>query len=206
MELHLGAPPGAIPPRQPQAHKHDLHGVPSINIDTRVLAAGAAGEHRHPVTRALHVAGTSLFVVQAACAAALLRPLLLLTGVMTAYGLAWVGHFFVVRPCGGLPACSPLPGSAAASAPRAWLFAPHQPPLWPSPRRRTTGQPHSSERAVEEREHAGGLEQQSACQELHTCRACGASPGARHRPSATPPPPCHACPPGTRASRCGQTL
>jgi hypothetical protein len=41
----------------------------------------AAGEHCKPLTRGLHVTGTSLFVLQAVSAALLRRPPLLLSGV-----------------------------------------------------------------------------------------------------------------------------
>jgi hypothetical protein len=52
-------------------------------------------EHSKPTTRVLHVLGTSLFALQAVAAAVTRRPPLLLSGVISAYGLAWVSHFFV---------------------------------------------------------------------------------------------------------------
>lgn len=52
-------------------------------------------EHCKTGTRALHFAGTSLFLLQAAAAGLTRNPTLLLSGVVSAYGCAWVGHFFV---------------------------------------------------------------------------------------------------------------
>lgn len=52
-------------------------------------------EHAQTGTRALHLLGTGLFLLQAAAAAATRRPLLLLSGIVSAYGCAWTGHFFV---------------------------------------------------------------------------------------------------------------
>jgi hypothetical protein len=52
-------------------------------------------EHNKTGTRALHFVGTSLFLLQAAAAGATRNPKLLLSGVVSAYGCAWVGHFFV---------------------------------------------------------------------------------------------------------------
>ncbi|MCR5888308.1 DUF962 domain-containing protein [Hymenobacter sp. J193] len=52
-------------------------------------------DHQQRGTRVLHFVGTSLFLVGAVAALVLLKPILLLWGVAAAYGLAWVGHFFV---------------------------------------------------------------------------------------------------------------
>ncbi|MBG8555186.1 DUF962 domain-containing protein [Hymenobacter guriensis] len=52
-------------------------------------------DHQQRGTRVLHFVGTSLFLVGAVAALVLLKPVLLLWGVVAAYGLAWVGHFFV---------------------------------------------------------------------------------------------------------------
>lgn len=52
-------------------------------------------EHSQTGTRVLHVLGTGLFLAQAAAAALTRTPQLLLRGVVSAYGCAWVGHFFV---------------------------------------------------------------------------------------------------------------
>ncbi len=53
------------------------------------------GEHQHPVTRALHYAGTTMFLGTVAAAAVTLNPAWLLLSPVVGYGPAWVGHFFV---------------------------------------------------------------------------------------------------------------
>jgi hypothetical protein len=50
-------------------------------------------EHMEPVTRLLHVFGTSL-VLAALAAALLLDPLWLLAAPLAGYSFAWAGHFF----------------------------------------------------------------------------------------------------------------
>jgi hypothetical protein len=52
-------------------------------------------EHRRRGTRVLHFIGTSLFLAWTVAAIGLRQPWFLLVGVVSAYGLAWVGHFFV---------------------------------------------------------------------------------------------------------------
>ena len=52
-------------------------------------------DHQRRGTRVLHFIGTTLFVVLAGLAVILQRPALLPAGVVAAYGLAWIGHFFV---------------------------------------------------------------------------------------------------------------
>ncbi|MBC6991020.1 DUF962 domain-containing protein [Hymenobacter sp. BT491] len=52
-------------------------------------------EHSRRGTRVLHFIGTTLFFVALVLAAVWQRPLLILAGVVAAYGFAWVGHFFV---------------------------------------------------------------------------------------------------------------
>ncbi|QIX61921.1 DUF962 domain-containing protein [Hymenobacter sp. BT18] len=52
-------------------------------------------DHQRRGTRMLHFIGTSLFLVAAVLALVFLRPVLLAWGIGVAYGLAWVGHFFV---------------------------------------------------------------------------------------------------------------
>jgi hypothetical protein len=52
-------------------------------------------EHGKTGTRALHFVGTSLFLAQAAAAAYSRNPKLVLSGMVSAYGCAWLGHFFV---------------------------------------------------------------------------------------------------------------
>ena len=50
--------------------------------------------HRHPVTRAFHIAGT--LAAWALVAAILLRrPWLVLAALIVPYALAWLSHFFV---------------------------------------------------------------------------------------------------------------
>ena len=53
------------------------------------------GEHRQPVTRTLHLMGTTLVLLIVICAAALREPRLLIAALFAGYGFAWVGHFFV---------------------------------------------------------------------------------------------------------------
>ncbi|MBX0291387.1 DUF962 domain-containing protein [Hymenobacter sp. HSC-4F20] len=52
-------------------------------------------EHQQRGTRVLHFIGTTLFLTAVVLAVVWARPLLLLAGVVAAYGFAWVGHFFV---------------------------------------------------------------------------------------------------------------
>jgi len=53
-------------------------------------------QHRHPVNRRLHFAGTSLVLVCAGLGAAL-SPLWLLAMPVAGYSLAWAGHFLFER-------------------------------------------------------------------------------------------------------------
>jgi hypothetical protein len=50
-------------------------------------------EHMEPVTRRLHVLGTTL-VLAALAAAVLVDPLWFIAAPLFGYGFAWVGHFF----------------------------------------------------------------------------------------------------------------
>ena len=52
-------------------------------------------EHSRRGTRILHFIGTTLFLLLAGAALVRLQPGLLVAGIVAAYGLAWVGHFFV---------------------------------------------------------------------------------------------------------------
>jgi len=52
------------------------------------------GEHADRRCRRLHFIGTSLAVLQWLAALATREPWLLLSGLVTGYGFAWVGHFF----------------------------------------------------------------------------------------------------------------
>jgi hypothetical protein len=53
------------------------------------------GEHRHPVSRALHYAGTSMAVGTIAAAAITWNPAWLLATPVVGYGPAWIGHFII---------------------------------------------------------------------------------------------------------------
>jgi hypothetical protein len=50
-------------------------------------------EHMEPITRRLHVLGTTL-VLAALAAAVLVDPLWFIAAPLFGYGFAWVGHFF----------------------------------------------------------------------------------------------------------------
>jgi hypothetical protein len=52
-------------------------------------------EHGKTGTRVLHVVGTTLFLGQATSGVALQKPQLVLSGIVSAYACAWIGHFFV---------------------------------------------------------------------------------------------------------------
>jgi hypothetical protein len=54
-------------------------------------------QHRRRGTRALHFAGTTLGFVSLAPAIVTSRPLFVLWGLVAAYGLAWIGHFFIEK-------------------------------------------------------------------------------------------------------------
>ncbi|MGD9599162.1 MAG: Mpo1-like protein [Steroidobacteraceae bacterium] len=51
------------------------------------------GEHRHPVSRRLHVIGTLAMLAIVVAAIALREWWLILPAVILAYGCAWVGHY-----------------------------------------------------------------------------------------------------------------
>ena len=51
--------------------------------------------HRDPRCRALHYVGSSGGIAGTIAAIATLNPLWLVVGLVFAYGLAWIGHFFV---------------------------------------------------------------------------------------------------------------
>ena len=55
------------------------------------------GEHRHPISRRLHVIGTLLALLAAVLAVAVRRWSLLAAVPLAGYGLAWIGHFFFER-------------------------------------------------------------------------------------------------------------
>jgi len=52
-------------------------------------------EHRRPATRQLHFAGTTAAIACIIGAVALLSFWFLLLAPIAAYGLAWLGHFFI---------------------------------------------------------------------------------------------------------------
>lgn len=53
------------------------------------------GEHRNRLCRALHYAGSMSALSCLAAFAVTLNPVFLLAGLISGYGPAWVGHFFV---------------------------------------------------------------------------------------------------------------
>ncbi|WP_394826038.1 Mpo1-like protein [Pendulispora albinea] len=55
------------------------------------------GEHRDPLCRALHYAGTSMAIGTIAAAALTLNPLWLVATPIVGYGPAWVAHFFIEK-------------------------------------------------------------------------------------------------------------
>ncbi len=54
-------------------------------------------QHRRPLTRWLHFAGTTTALGFVLAAAVVGEPLLLLAAPASGYGLAWIGHAFVER-------------------------------------------------------------------------------------------------------------
>ena len=55
------------------------------------------GEHKHPVSRALHYAGTSMAIGTVAAAALTLNPTWLLLTPVVGYAPAWIGHFIIEK-------------------------------------------------------------------------------------------------------------
>lgn len=55
------------------------------------------GEHASRTSRRLHVVGTTLTVAQLLLVFLTGNPWLLLSGLVTGYALAWVGHYFFER-------------------------------------------------------------------------------------------------------------
>ena len=53
------------------------------------------GEHRHPLGRALHYAGTTAALGTVAAAALTLNPMWLLATPIVGYGPAWIAHFVI---------------------------------------------------------------------------------------------------------------
>ncbi len=54
-------------------------------------------QHRRHGTRVLHFAGTTIGLLFLARAVASGRPVFILWGLVAAYGLAWMGHFFIEK-------------------------------------------------------------------------------------------------------------
>jgi hypothetical protein len=54
-------------------------------------------QHRRHGTRVLHFAGTTIGLLFLAAGLATGRPVFLVCGVVAAYGLAWIGHFFIEK-------------------------------------------------------------------------------------------------------------
>jgi hypothetical protein len=52
------------------------------------------GEHKHPVNRALHFAGTTAALATLAAGAVTMNPMAIPAALVLGYGPAWVGHFF----------------------------------------------------------------------------------------------------------------
>ena len=68
--------------------------VPEARIATfREFWPYYVGEHRKPITRALHFIGSTFVLAIAASAVVTGRPWLLLLVPVVGYGFAWVGHF-----------------------------------------------------------------------------------------------------------------
>jgi len=53
------------------------------------------GEHQNRLCRGLHYVGTTLVFANLGMLAATLNPWHLLGGLVSGYGFAWIGHFFV---------------------------------------------------------------------------------------------------------------
>ena len=54
-------------------------------------------EHKLKGTRILHFIGTTFFFMWILGAVIYLTPLYLLWGVISAYGMAWIGHYFIEK-------------------------------------------------------------------------------------------------------------
>jgi hypothetical protein len=54
-------------------------------------------QHAKSGTRLLHFVGTTLGLTIAASAVITVRPFLILWALVAAYGLAWIGHFFIEK-------------------------------------------------------------------------------------------------------------
>jgi len=54
-------------------------------------------QHRHHGTRVTHFVGTTIGLACLARAVAAGSPIFVLWGLLFAYGLAWIGHFFIEK-------------------------------------------------------------------------------------------------------------
>ncbi|HVO32167.1 MAG TPA: DUF962 domain-containing protein [bacterium] len=55
------------------------------------------GEHSKPITRAFHFVGTSIALFDILGAVVLRDPRYLLAAPVSAYGMAWISHFFLEK-------------------------------------------------------------------------------------------------------------
>ena len=55
------------------------------------------GEHSKSITRTLHFIGTTIALIDVASAIALREPRFLIAAPISAYGCAWVSHFFLEK-------------------------------------------------------------------------------------------------------------
>ena len=83
---------------------HDGVGLPDVLADQfigqqtfRDFWPFYVGEHKDPMNRALHYAGTTMVLGTVAAAAITLNPTWLLLAPVVGYGPAWVGHFFIEK-------------------------------------------------------------------------------------------------------------
>ncbi|WP_375433873.1 Mpo1-like protein [uncultured Hymenobacter sp.] len=69
--------------------------MPSLPLKFAEFYPRYLREHSRRGTRVLHFIGTTSFLVALVLAAVWQRPMLILVGIVAAYGFAWIGHFFV---------------------------------------------------------------------------------------------------------------
>ena len=76
-------------------------------------------EHAHPLNRRLHFLGTSIALALIIAAIALADPRYLIGAVLSGYGFAWIGHFFIEK---NRPATFTYPLWSFISDWRMWLL------------------------------------------------------------------------------------
>ena len=76
-------------------------------------------EHAHPLNRRLHFLGTSIVLALIIAAIALADPRYLIGAVLSGYGFAWIGHFFIEK---NRPATFTYPLWSFISDWRMWLL------------------------------------------------------------------------------------